>query len=83
MSKHEDLIEVLRCIGSAICSEAADALEAQAREIEGLRLKAERYDWLREAGAWESEIGMDSLTPEEFDARVDYNVAYAKGAPHG
>ena len=34
---------------------------------------AERYRWLRTAGAWESEIGMDELskTPEKFDAAVD------------
>lgn len=41
MSKPEDLIEVLRCIGSAICNEAADALEAQAREIEATERQVE------------------------------------------
>ena len=34
-------------------------------------LDARRYRWLRTAGAWESELGMDSMTPEQFDARVD------------
>lgn len=35
---------------------------------------ARRYRWLRTAGAWESEIGMDSMTPEQFDARVDAEI---------
>lgn len=79
MSKPEDLIEVLRCIGSAICSEAADALEAQAREIEGLRKDAERYRLLRKCG-------VDSYdacgSGEKLDAECDAAIA-AKGAPHG
>jgi len=33
---------------SYLCDEAADALEAQAREIEALRADAERYRWLRD-----------------------------------
>ena len=34
---------------------------------------AERYRWLRTAGAWESEIGMNALSeePAKFDAGVD------------
>ena len=37
MSKHDELIERLRCFDRVSCNQAADALEAQAREIEGLR----------------------------------------------
>jgi len=37
MSKHAELIERLRCFDRVTCNEAADALEAQAREIEGLQ----------------------------------------------
>lgn len=38
-----------------------------------LRKDAERYRWLRTAGAWESEVGMGILSeePEKFDAAVD------------
>lgn len=51
MSKHEELIKSLRASAAAMPFDAAvavqyraaaDALEAQAREIEGLRTKAER-----------------------------------------
>lgn len=44
MSKHEELIERLRCFDRVTCNEAADALEAleaQALEIEGLRKQDE------------------------------------------
>lgn len=46
---------------------------ALAAEIDRLRKDAERYRWLRTAGAWESEIGMEELCqhPERFDAAVD------------
>ena len=37
MNKHEELVERLRCFDRVTCNEAADAIEAQAREIEGLR----------------------------------------------
>jgi len=43
MSKHAELIERLRCFDRVTCNEAATALEAQAREIEGLR---KQYDAL-------------------------------------
>ena len=57
MSKHEELIKSLRASAAAMPFDAAvavqyraaaDALEAQAREIEGLRKDAARYRWLRE-----------------------------------
>lgn len=43
------------------------------RENAELRKDAERYRWIRTAGAWESEIGMQILSesPEKFDAAVD------------
>ena len=43
------------------------------RELAAEKADAERYRWLRTAGAWESEIGMDALSenPDKFDAAVD------------
>jgi len=42
---------------------------------------AQRYRWLRTAGAWESEIGMDILCekPESFDAAIDAAIDAAMG----
>lgn len=42
MTQHTDLIERLSGFGFAITNEAADALEAQAREIERLRAELDR-----------------------------------------
>jgi hypothetical protein len=41
---------------------------------------SERYEWLRTAGAWESEIAMDALSlhPEQFDAMVDERMGEAR-----
>lgn len=52
MTQHTDLIERLRASSEDGLTPddayaAADALEAQAREIEGLRKDAERYKFLR------------------------------------
>jgi hypothetical protein len=46
-------------------------------EREVWRQDAERYRWLRGAGAWESEIGMELLSedPDSFDAAVDAAMA--------
>lgn len=43
-------------------------------------LDAFRYRWLRKAGAWESEIGMDELSkdPKAFDAAVDKAIELSK-----
>jgi len=48
-------------------------IERLTRENEELRKDAERYRWIRTAGAWESEIGMDILSedPIKFDRAVD------------
>lgn len=43
MTQHTELIERLRWIDGVTCNAAADALEAQAMEIERLRKDAERY----------------------------------------
>jgi hypothetical protein len=50
--------------------EENSALNAECAE---LRKDATRYRWIRAAGAWESEIGMDGLSenPSLFDAAVD------------
>jgi hypothetical protein len=39
---------------------------------------AERYRWLRSAGAWESEVGLVILSerPNDFDAAVDAAMKY-------
>jgi hypothetical protein len=65
----------------ALCTEAADALEAQAREIEALRADAARYRWLRD----EDDDPVCSLRqlftttgkPKDVDAAVD--AAMRKG----
>ena len=53
---------------------SADYWKAQA---EANAKDAERYRWLRTAGAWESEIGIDVLSeePAKFDAAVDAAMA--------
>lgn len=79
MSKPEDLIEVLRCIGSAICNEAADAIEAQEREIEGLRKDAERYRAFIDCGQPICFLGEEYFGKDALDAAIDA----AKGEPHG
>lgn len=38
-------------------------------------LAYQRYAFCRTAGAWESEVVLDTLSPEEFDARVDQEIA--------
>jgi hypothetical protein len=55
----------------------ADAVFEAADEIELLQADALRYRWLRTAGAWESEIGMDILSedPAKFDAAIDAAMA--------
>lgn len=40
-------------------------------ENEALAKDAARYRWVRTAGAWDSEIGLNSKTPEQYDAEVD------------
>lgn len=49
------------------------ALESLKRMVEELERDAARYRWLRTAGAWESEIGMDllSINPCAFDDAID------------
>lgn len=53
--------------------ELADFCRQLERELAATQKDAARYRWLRGAGAWESEIGMDVLSenPEAFDAAVD------------
>jgi len=56
-----------------MASEAGMLKVLERAEYEALRKDAERYRWLRMAGAWESEIGMNILSeePSKFDAAVD------------
>lgn len=64
MSKHAELIERLRCFDRVTCNEAADALEAQARELERLRKDAERVTQLEQLARW------------MFDADNDYGTGF-------
>jgi len=94
MSKHAELIERLRLeptasqflnlsdLFAAMTQErkqAADALEAQAREIEGLRKDAERYRAFIDCGQPICFLGKEYFGKEALDAAIDA----AKGAPHG
>jgi len=49
-------------------------------QLIAMAMDAFRYRWLREAGAWESEIGMDELSkdPKAFDAAVDRAIELRK-----
>ena len=62
----------------AMCQEI-DELRAA---LESYKKDAERYRWVRTAGAFNSEIGLDMLSekPELYDAEVDSSIAYEKGA---
>ena len=55
-------------------TELADAKKDQAR-----------YQWIRQAGAWESEVGLDLLSgrPELFDEAVDAELALIKDQSNG
>jgi hypothetical protein len=58
----------------AYCAGWWAAMEAKREQAEPVAwLDAERYRWLRTAGAWESEIGLEILSkePDKFDAAVD------------
>ena len=52
MSQHELLAAHLRSLEDYRCNLAADALEAQAREIEALRKDAERAKQLEQLARW-------------------------------
>ena len=83
MNRHEELIKSLRIAGCniPIADLAADALEAQAREIEGLRLKAERYDYLTlQHGEY---CVADASTAGAIlkGSAADHLIDAAKGAP--
>ena len=59
----------------------ANALEAQAREIEGLRKDAERYAVVRRGQHWSVIDGIgDPLTGDRLDAGIDAVIA-EKGKP--
>ena len=88
MSKHEELIKSLRASAAAMPFDAAvavqyraaaDALEAQAREIEGLRKDAERYRAFIDCGQPICFLGYEYFGKDALDAAIDA----AKWAPHG
>jgi len=67
-----DLI-ALNCYEGALERRAAIMLRSLVAERDALSVDAERYRWLRTAGAWESEVCLTILSedPAEFDAAVD------------
>lgn len=87
MTQHTDLIERLRLLAadmdeerrptsSSVADAAANALEAQAREIEGLRKDAERYAVVRRGQHWSVIDGIgDPLTGDRLDAGIDAVIA--------
>lgn len=86
MTQHTDLIALLRANADMMPTDshigrqyksAADALEAQAREIEGLRKDAERYRLLRECGVDSYEA---CGSGDKLDAECDAAIA-KKGQP--
>ncbi len=64
MSNHELLAAHLRTLEDYRCNLAADALEAQEREIEALRKDAERAKQLEQMARW------------MFDADNDYGTGF-------
>lgn len=61
-----------------LLTRAYEDIEALRRENAELRKDAERYQWVRKAGAFDSQIGLDLLSenPEKYDAAVDASIAY-------
>lgn len=90
MTQHTDLIERLRAssrwwfdrnVRNSVDADAIAALEAQAREIEGLRKDAERYAVVRRGQHWSVIDGIgDPLTGDRLDAGIDAVIA-EKGKP--
>jgi hypothetical protein len=52
-----------------------DCADEFAREFAAVNRDAERYRWLREHGAWESEAFLNGTSPAEFDAALDARIA--------
>ena len=80
MSNHDELIKRLRASAAAMPFDAAvavqyraaaDALEAQAREIEGLRKDAERYRAFIDCGQPICFLGYEYFGKEALDAAID------------
>lgn len=75
-AENEAIRELMNCYNLGGWTDALEpmkrALKAEA-EVAALKQDAARYRWLRTAGAWESEIGLDMLCvyPSAFDAAVD------------
>ena len=90
MSKHEELIKSLRMAGCniPIADLAADALEAQAREIEGLRKDAEELRFLEsDLMYWVdravSKGNANSDIEDAYERYEQWLAARINGAPHG
>lgn len=94
MADHTQLIKRLRRVGEDGCDpdlphDAADAIEAQAREIEALRVNDARYRWLRDNGMYgapriavkDGYGGQELAMGEYLDAALDAAMpAEQKGA---
>ena len=94
MSKHEELIERVMNVPCYTEEDAkalaaiADALEAQAREIEGLRKDAERWRFAEENITYAefsdgSYFNVYMWSKDESKAAARAAIDAAKGAPHG
>jgi len=97
MSKHEELIKSLRASAAAMPFDAAvavqyraaaDALEAQAREIEGLRKDAEELRFLEsDLMYWVdravSKGNANSDIEDAYERYEQWLAARINGAPHG
>lgn len=59
----------------------ASSLSKQAEEIAALRADAERYRWIRQRGAWETEAFLNGLSPEQYDAAIDAAMADTPSTP--
>lgn len=85
MSKHAELIDRLRMADreNPASHLAADALEAQEREIEALRKKAERYDYLTLQHGDYCVAAADTAGAIFKGGAADQLIDAAKGEPHG
>ena len=71
--------EAHQVVFSGLAAALAELHNMTPEQLDALRKDAARYRWIRTAGAWESECGMEVLSesPDKFDAAIDA----ARGQP--
>ena len=67
----EGAMELLREAAFLATLTTNDRLE---NELAAAQRDAERYRWIREHGAWETESFLSSLDPEQYDAAIDNRI---------